>query len=435
VNAPEAVAKVRDGLAALSELRLWALSDSESRDLVADLYGLSASTHAQYLRALADLDSRPDAVAGARPGKVAVTFVRERLRGAHAATDVATAHALETDLRQLGAALATGEVSRDHVGVAIRTLNRIPRHLRQEPERMAKVDTWFTTTSRAVAPSSVDRAAQHLLATLDPQGCDRFDPAALERREVSLVKDSTGMLLIRGQLDLGTAAPLLTVLDHLAKPSRPRDEDALPISDRRTKGQRNADALGLMARLALGALGTGSEVDRPRVVIHAPLNGPVAEADHTGAVPERWLAQFVCDAVVDAVIIGRDGRVLDLGRAQRTVTTHQRRALAARDGGCVIPGCDAPPAWCDCHHVRWWSKGGRTDLENLAMVCHRHHAGIHAGTWSLEMRDGVPWARPPTWLDPTGTWIRAVNRRYRDTAHQLALDLDPPGDPPGHQAA
>jgi len=127
--------------------------------------------------------------------------------------------------------------------------------------------------------------------------------------------------------------------------------------------------------------------------------------------------------------------VLHLGRAQRTVTPPQRRALTARDRGCVIPGCDAPAPWCDAHHVTWWSRGGTTDLDNLALVCHRHHADIHAGTWTLAMRDGVPWARPPTWIDSEQPWIRAVNERYRDTAHQLALDLDPPGDPPGHLAA
>jgi hypothetical protein len=74
-------------------------------------------------------------------------------------------------------------------------------------------------------------------------------------------------------------------------------------------------------------------------------------------------------------------------------------------------------------HVTWWSKGGRTELPNLAMVCGHHHNAIHAGTWTLEMRDGVPWARPPTWIDPEQRPIRNTYQHHRQAAEQLALDL------------
>lgn len=432
----EAIARAREAMAEATQAAFWAMSDAESRESVAEAHALVAMAQALYLKSVGNLDARPDAVAGARPGRVAATFIRDRLHGAHAAADVAAAHAVETQLPQLGQALASGAASRDHVEVAVRTLRRIPRHLTQEPAQLAKVDTWFTSSSRGLAPPDVDRVAKRLLAVLAPDAADRLDPQAVARREVFLAKDSTGMLVLRGQLDPLTAAPLLAVLDHLSKPTPQQDEDGLPIRDERTKGQRAADALGLTARLALGSLGTGSEVDRPRVVIHAPLHGPVAEADHLGPLPEPWLQRFVCDAVIETALIGRDGQILDLGRAQRTVSTHQRRALAARDGGCVVPGCAAPAPWCDGHHVRWWSKGGTTDLHNLALVCHRHHADIHSGVWSLEIRDGVPWARPPTWIDAHQRWIRSnTYRHHRDQAHQLALDLGPPADPTDDMAA
>ena len=437
MNVEAAVVKVREGLEELRAAVGDGLSDVECRELVAEAFGIVAAAQSLYLRGLAELDARPAAVAGAGSGKGGVTFARYRLRSARPAADVAAAHALASDLPELAGALAEGAASRDHVDVAVRTLRRIPRHLLADEQARARVDTWFTASARDLAPPPVDRAARHLLAVLDPDETDRFDPQAIERREVSLVRDSTGMLQLHGQLDPGTAAPLLTVLDYLSKPSRRRDpEDGLPIPDTRTKGQRTADALGVMARLALGALGEGSEVDRPRVVIHAPLHGPVADADQTGAVSEPWLARFLCDAVLDAVLTTHDGKALNLGTTERTVTTHQRRALAARDRGCVIPYCDAPAPWCDAHHVTWWSKGGTTDLDNLALVCHRHHQDLHSGVWALEMRDGVPWARPPTWLDPDQAWRRNTIRHHRDTAHQLALDLDPPPDgPPGDRAA
>jgi hypothetical protein len=421
-----AMAKIQEGLAELSDASLWALSDAESRDLVTVAAGVRSAAEAVYLKTVLDLDTRQDAVAGARPGKVAVTFLRQRLRRTRAAADVAAAHALEGKLPRLGDALAAGEVSREHVDVAVRTMKRIPQHLRDQ--KQDQIDDWVTGVSKEFAPAQTDGLARRLLEVLDPDGSDTFDPHAVDRRELTITRDATGMVLIRGQLDAGSAAPLLAAMDHLSAPWPRDDQDTLPILDTRTKAQRNADALTLIARLALGAMDKGSEIDRPRVSIHAPLYGPIAECDQTGVLPKPWLQRFLCDAVLEAVLIGRDGQILNLGRTVRTATRHQRRALIARDGGCVIPGCHAPGAWCDAHHATWWSKGGATDLNNLALLCGRHHADVHSGVWALEIRDGLPWARPPTWVDPEQRWIRNTYRDHRDKGDQLGLDLDPPDD-------
>ena len=135
-----------------------------------------------------------------------------------------------------------------------------------------------------------------------------------------------------------------------------------------------------MARIALKQLGQGrAETDRPKVVVHVPAG----EEQHLGALTPAWLARFACDSIVEAVNPDK----LILGHAVRTATAAQRRFLAARDGGCVIPGCHAPPGWTDAHHVDWWSTGGATDVTNLALVCGRHHADVHSGggfKWSSQ---------------------------------------------------
>ena len=69
--------------------------------------------------------------------------------------------------------------------------------------------------------------------------------------------------------------------------------------------------------------------------------------------------------------------VLAAGRSTRLVTPGQRAALNARDRGCVLPGCDRPPEWCEAHHLIEWIDGGATDLDNLALVCRRHHTMLH----------------------------------------------------------
>ena len=89
--------------------------------------------------------------------------------------------------------------------------------------------------------------------------------------------------------------------------------------------------------------------------------------------------------------------VLYVGRAQRTVTPAQRRALEARDRHCIFPGCRAHPRRCHAHHVREWENHGTTDLDNLALLCVRHHISVHEGGWSITPTPGVA-------ANETGYW-------------------------------
>ena len=88
--------------------------------------------------------------------------------------------------------------------------------------------------------------------------------------------------------------------------------------------------------------------------------------------------------------------VLDLGRRTRVVTPAQRRALAVRDGGCVFPGCDRPPPWTDAHHLVHWLDNGPSNLDNLVLLCRRHHVLCHEGRWQLQRGpDGTVTAERP----------------------------------------
>ena len=74
---------------------------------------------------------------------------------------------------------------------------------------------------------------------------------------------------------------------------------------------------------------------------------------------------------------------LAVGRTARTATPAQRRALAARDKGCIIPGCGIPAEACQTHHVTDWAAGGDTDLPNLALLCWAHHRQVDLGMWTI----------------------------------------------------
>jgi hypothetical protein len=82
-----------------------------------------------------------------------------------------------------------------------------------------------------------------------------------------------------------------------------------------------------------------------------------------------------------------------------------------RDGGCVFPGCDLPPHWCDAHHVVPFEAGGSTDVAGLASLCRRHHGVTHRAGWRMEATaDG--WF---SWTTPAGRtfWSQRHGRRRR----------------------
>jgi len=85
-----------------------------------------------------------------------------------------------------------------------------------------------------------------------------------------------------------------------------------------------------------------------------------------GPIEPATAERLLCTAKVQGVLVGRGGKVLSLGRTKRLATRAQRRALKVRDKGiCQFPGCHAT-THLDAHHVRPWSRGGPTDLDNRA---------------------------------------------------------------------
>jgi hypothetical protein len=89
------------------------------------------------------------------------------------------------------------------------------------------------------------------------------------------------------------------------------------------------------------------------------------------------------------------GVPLTLGRATRTPSAAMVRALRRRDRTCRFPGCGRR-RYSDAHHVTWWSRGGRTDLANLVLLCGFHHRLVHEEGWRLRLLDNaaVQWFRP-----------------------------------------
>jgi uncharacterized membrane protein YgcG len=120
------------------------------------------------------------------------------------------------------------------------------------------------------------------------------------------------------------------------------------------------------------------------------------EIPGVGALARSELERLGCDADIYGIIFDGRGVPLHHGRRTRTVSPQQWRTLVARDGGCVI--CGAKPSLCQAHHVKFWSRGGPTDIDNLVLLCHNHHRWVHDNETTL--RRGRKGWYAPTGLPP-----------------------------------
>ena len=129
-------------------------------------------------------------------------------------------------------------------------------------------------------------------------------------------------------------------------------------------------------------------------VPHIANNGKQGrcEIPGIGEIARSELERRACDADLYGLIFSSDGLPLHHGRKTRTVSPQQWRVLVARDRGCVI--CGIRPDWCQAHHIKPWLRGGRTDIDNLALVCHGHHRWIHDNNITLQ-RGPNGWRAPP----------------------------------------
>ena len=131
-------------------------------------------------------------------------------------------------------------------------------------------------------------------------------------------------------------------------------------------------------------------------------------------LPVSVVRQMACEAEIIPVVLGGDGRALDIGRGARLATEAQRQALRAMHRTCVQPDCQVPFDECRIHHIIPWEHGGTTDLANLAPLreSRKHHHDVHEGGWTLTLTPD----RIATWTRPDGTvyWTGPTTDRAPD---------------------
>ncbi len=157
--------------------------------------------------------------------------------------------------------------------------------------------------------------------------------------------------------------------------------------------QRLCDAFMEVIRSSERDAHAGRSTSSPYVVVaHVPLavltdesGGPTelaGELERDGLISCATVRRIACDATI---VIGVDddvGHTMYEGRARREPTDTQRREVMRRDRHCRFPGC-TNVTFTNTHHVVPWKPDGRTDLDNLALLCLHHHRLVHSRGWSM----------------------------------------------------
>lgn len=263
---------------------------------------------------------------------------------------------------------------------------------------------------------------------LDPDGSLPDDEHAARMRGLRLGRTRRGLRRVSGDLTDDAGAMLERLLDAHLNPRvddrGPRfadpavDDAAEHVHDPRTADQKRHDALASILSAASSAaetptLGgaaptlivTVSEDDLRRVDGVAFVDGPDGQTPVSASIARH----VGCHGTIHRVAFSADGAIRQLTVLDRVFTHWQRKAIGARDGGCVIPGCCVRAAWCEVHHVVDHARGGPTDTSNGVLLCWHHHRTIETSGWEIRMVEGVPQVRPPAWVDPQRRW-RPANR-------------------------
>ena len=212
-----------------------------------------------------------------------------------------------------------------------------------------------------------------------------------------------------------------------------RDDDVLEIPDLvdASWSTRQADAfINLVTAYLSGDKGTTN--DNHLVTIHVDESA-LAGNDGRAAVPIESVKRHCCDGHAIVITETSEGEPLSIGRKSRIIPKAIERAVHSRDQNCCrFPGC-ANSRFLHCHHVDHWANGGETSVDNLMLLCTKHHTLVHEGGFTIrrDFLDNWAFFRPDGIAVPDVGYVSAAYENppaggLLSAAENCVRELPPP---------
>ncbi len=389
-----AAQRVREGLAEL--IRLMNDADTPTADARAVLEESKA-----FGAQVAVLQADAAALVAARDrhgdGGVGVLAQAAGLSKRDAASQVKTVEKLES-LPSVRDALEAGEISVANAKTLATTCEKTSaEQVEQDGDLLAQ--------AAVLSPEQFSREAGRWAAKRQVDDGEELYRRQRARRRLSFWDGDDGMVHLRGELDPVTGAKVRKRFLQEAERLRRLDLHR-PGGDKRSRNQRMADALDTLTShgsiysragsdrseadqaRGVGECGCGSRPSADITIVqHLSADGTraFAEVAGGGVIPQSVLEEHFCNAQIKGVVFSSEGVPLWHGHTKRRATKAQMAALRALYGACG--GCGADMWICDGHHRRPVSQGGRTDIDNLMLLCWFCHQKVHRHGWR-EVPDG-----------------------------------------------
>jgi hypothetical protein len=367
---------IRQGLQRLRQEDLFAVPAAAMGDDLEELRRLSNSIEAELTRRLRRFDKGGGYAA--TPALTAKAWLRWKCNfsPAAAADRLAVSRQL-ADLPLATEAFADGDISYPHAAMIARTAEKLGEKME------ANAETILVTAAKELDLGQLRVVTMKLQHLMDPDSVLEDANESHERRFLSLSQTLDGVFYLNGRLDSEGGAILQTALNALGGPPT--------AEDKRTPKQRRADLLVELARQQLDG-GKLPEVggQRPHLAVTVSMatlanqpGSPAAELAWAQPIPAETARRLACDAAITPVFVGSESNQPQAGPTSRSISGSQRKALVVKDKGCRFPGCDRPADWTDAHHLHHWADGGKHVMENLVLLCRRHHRKVHEEGWHL----------------------------------------------------
>jgi hypothetical protein len=276
-------------------------------------------------------------------------------------------------------AVAGGEIGFAHLALIARTATA----LAETGSNLQFDETQLLEKAKEFSVGRFHIFCDHQRHATDPEGYAAEQAQGVVERSLTLSSGESGRVWVRGVLDAEGGAVLRIALEPLAKANGKGDDRRLD--------RRFADALvELASHLLDNGMAPQRATQRPHLQVTTTLEtllqragAPAGDLELSLPLSAVSVERLACDSNVTRILLGADSQVIDVGRSKRVISAAQRRALSVRDKGCRWPGCDRPASYTSGHHLVHWAKGGSTDMDNVVLLCLRHHWLVHEGKWQL----------------------------------------------------